>query len=100
MGFIRKVYAILSVQLCLTAGSITAVKVMPEWNEAMKTSPTIAGLAIGLLIISVIIEFAIVCCKNVARKTPTNYILLFVFTLCQAFVFAFICSNYPSNIVL
>ena len=59
-----------------------------------------AGLAMGLLIISVCIECAILCCKSVARKTPTNYILLLIFTLCQAFVFASICSHYPSSDVL
>ena len=59
-----------------------------------------SALALGLLIISVIIEFAIICCESVARKTPTNYICLFIFTACQAFVFAFICSMYPLDIVL
>ena len=35
LGFIRKVYGILSVQLCLTAGAITCVKTVPGWNEKM-----------------------------------------------------------------
>lgn len=96
LGFIRKVYGILSVQLCLTAGAITAVKTIPGWNDGMNT-PTMAGLAMGLLVASIAIECAILCCKSVARKTPTNYILLFIFTACQAFVFAFICSQYPAS---
>ena len=96
IGFIRKVYSILSVQLCLTASAITAVKLNDEWNDTMK-SPAMGGLAIGLLILSVCIECAILCCKSVARKTPTNYILLFIFTACQAFVFAVICSFYTAS---
>ena len=36
----------------------------------------------------------ILCCKNVARKVPINYILLTVFTLCQAFFFAWVASQY------
>ena len=91
LGFIRKVYGILSMQLCLTAGAITAVKTVPGWNEGINT-PAMGGLAMGLLIVSIAIECAIFCCKSVARKTPTNYICLFVFTICQAFVFAFICA--------
>merc|ERR1712165_236408 len=55
------------------------------------------GLAMGLLIISIVIECAILCCKSVARKTPMNYILLFIFTACQAFVFSFICAQYPAS---
>ena len=91
LGFIRKVYGILSAQLCLTAGAITAVKTIPGWNEGIQT-PAMSGLAMGLLIFSIAIECAILCCRNVARKSPSNYVLLFTFTACQAFVFAFICS--------
>ena len=35
LGFIRKVYGILSVQLILTTATITAVKTVPGWNETM-----------------------------------------------------------------
>ena len=96
MGFIRKVYGILSVQLIITASAITATKTIDGWNEQMK-SPAMNGLALGLLIFSVAIECAILCCKSVARKSPTNYILLFIFTICQAFVFATICAHYPAS---
>ena len=99
LGFIRKVYGILSVQLCLTASAITAVKVIPGWNEEIQT-PGMSSLAMGLLLISIVIEFAIICCKDVSRKSPQNYIYLFTFTICQAFVFAYICSFYPSENVL
>ena len=83
----------------LTFGAIAATKAVPELNETMQ-SPMVAGFAMGLLIISVCIECAILCCKSVARKTPTNYILLFIFTVCQAFVFASFCSHYPSSDVV
>ena len=81
LGFIRKVYGILSVQLCLTAAVITAVKTVPGWNERMQ-QPAMAGLAMTLLFTSIFIECAILCCKSVARKTPWNYVLLFTFTAC------------------
>ena len=55
LGFIRKVYGILSTQLLLTFGAIAATKAVPELNETMQ-SPMIAGFAMGLLIISVCIE--------------------------------------------
>ena len=35
LGFIRKVYGILSVQLIITTLAITAVKTVPGWNETM-----------------------------------------------------------------
>ena len=99
LGFIRKVYGILSVQLCLTTGAIASVKAIDGWNEAMQM-PTMGATAMGLLFLSIVIEIAIVCCQSVARKTPTNYIMLFAFTACQAFVFAYICAFYPTDKVL
>ena len=40
--------------MTLTASAITATKVMPGWNERMRT-PEMAGLAGGLMIIALII---------------------------------------------
>ena len=99
LGFIRKVYGILSVQLCLTAGGITAVKLVPGWNESVQT-PAMMGLAYGCIFIALIIQCAIFCCKSVARTTPTNYICLFAFTLCETFILSVICSQYPGEVVL
>ena len=79
----------------MTAGAITVTKTNEGLNETLRT-PAMGGLAIGLLVASIVIECAIVCCKSVARKTPTNYILLFIFTACQAFVFSVICSFYSA----
>ena len=94
MGFIRKVYGILSAQLLLTTASITAVKAIEGGDEYMQT-PAMSGIAIGALLLSIVIEIAIVCCKSVARSSPMNYILLFLFTAFQSLAFAYICSFYP-----
>ena len=96
MGFIKKVYGILSVQLALTTGAIAATKAVPAWNETMK-SPAMTGIGVGLLVVAMFISCAIICCKSVARKTPTNYILLFVFTACEAFAFSTICAHYQTS---
>ena len=42
-------------------------------------------------------QCAIVCCKSNARKVPLNYILLFVFTACEAFFFSYAASLYDAN---
>ena len=49
------------------------------------------------MIIALIIQISILCCRSVARKSPTNYILLFAFTICKAFIFSVICAQYPSS---
>ena len=79
LQFIRKVYGILSVQLTLTAACICAVKLIPGWNSGIQA---LWPFALGAILISIIVEIALICCRSVARKVPTNYILLLVFTLC------------------
>lgn len=57
-GFIRKVYGILSVQLLITAGAITWVKIDPALNAQFKQ---LGPWAIGAIIVATIIEFVIIC---------------------------------------
>lgn len=44
----------------------------------------------GLSIIAIIVTFgtliALACCEDLRRKSPTNYILLFVFTVAESFM--------------
>ena len=96
-GFIRKVYGILSVQLLLTGLVIAAVQWDRDLNAFMREQ---GPIAMGLIVLSIAIECAILCCKSVSRKVPTNYILLFVFTACQAFIFGVITSFYTATSVI
>jgi hypothetical protein len=57
------------------------------------------GLAIGAIIISFIIEMMLIC-TSFARRVPTNYILLLIFTLLEAFIFGHICSFYDTASVI
>jgi len=93
LGFIRKVYGILTVQLLFTFGCIAATKLDDDTNAFMKGQTIIA---ITLLIVSIIPQIMIICCRSVARKVPTNYILLLVFTLCWAFFFSWVCAQYTA----
>ena len=60
LNFIRKVYSILTVQLSITAGAVTAVKLNPELDETFQ-SPTINGISIGLLVAAIFIQCALLC---------------------------------------
>ena len=91
MGFIRKVYGILALQLSITAMSIGAVQLNPSMHAAMQEHGMMAGF---LFIVSVVIELALICNRDLARRVPTNYGLLAIFTLCQAFYFSFVTTFY------
>ena len=76
-------------QLSVTVAAITWTKLDPELDGWMKHQ---YWPAMGLFLVAFVIEIMILCCKGFARKVPTNYILLGIFTLCMAFFFAFATS--------
>lgn len=41
---------------------------------------------------SIVTLIVLVCCKNMARKVPTNYILLFAFTFFEAIGISSVCA--------
>ena len=59
-----------------------------------------SGLIIAALILGIAIQCTLLCCKNVARSSPTNYVLLAVFTICWTFIIGVICASYNPTVVL
>ena len=57
-------------------------------------------LAIVCGVVALIIGYVLACLKKIARSVPLNYILLLIFTLCQAYGVSFIASQYDSKTVL
>jgi FtsH-binding integral membrane protein len=98
LGFIRKVYSVLTFQLILTAliasiGFIDSVKnyYMNNWWPFW--------VSFGIMIVTCI---AISCFKTAARTVPTNYILLFLFTASESIIISFLISaiNDPKIIAI
>jgi FtsH-binding integral membrane protein len=79
--------------LLVTAGLITYVKANPSVNAHVKQ---MFGLAIAALIISFVIQIALICCRSVSRSVPLNFILLGIFTITEAFTFAYITTFYDA----
>jgi len=38
---------------------------------------------------AIVIMCCLMCCKNMARQVPMNYLLLFTFTLCEAYLVSY-----------
>ena len=95
-GFIRKVYAILTSQLILTFGFVLLVKSNETINNAVMD---MWYLAMPAMFLQMAIWCTLACCIKVARKVPTNYIMLGIFTLCWTFILGWICSYYPAEVV-
>lgn len=95
MGFIRKVYAILTAQLALTVIIAAPMQTMPpmwfaqnQWLLTLSMVFTIATIC------------AMSCCPKMAREFPSNYILLFTFTLFEAILVGFVSATYTAGSVL
>lgn len=96
-GFIRKVYSILMVQLSITLGLIALFLYHQPTREWVQRHPEMWWIALIVLIVTLI---AMACCTEVRRKSPMNFIFLFLFTIAQSFLLATAASNFQSEEVL
>lgn len=96
-AFIRKVYALLFIQLLITAAFTClfvfsdTVKNYVSGNVAMFW--TAWGLMFGFLLV-------LVCFENARRRVPWNYILLFSYTICMSYLVGVVSSYYNTSDVL
>jgi FtsH-binding integral membrane protein len=96
-GFIRRVYSILSIQLLVTLAFVLlfvyhqGVKNFTHRNPQLMFIPMVG---------TIVFVCMIACCESVRRNSPTNLIVLGLFTLCESIVVGFISSTYAPEIVL
>lgn len=96
LGFIRKVYSLLTVQLLVTMGFI-GLFFVPAVGDFSRANP---GLLIAAVICSFVFLIALVCIPSLRRKSPHNLIFLGLFTVCEGWLIGVICSRYQVEEVL
>ncbi len=82
----------------MTFGCVLAVVLNEKARMVVTGLPS--GLIILAIILSVIIEMSLMCCLDVARRVPSNYILLFGFTLLETFICTWFSAHYSPHLVL
>lgn len=97
LGFIRKVYGILSVQLTFTFLMCLVSHLSQSFNMFQIANPGFLWIS---LIGTVVTMICIMCFRSLARNVPTNYILLGIFTLCESYMISFICGATNWRLVL
>jgi len=98
MGFVRKVFSLLTIQLLFTAmiaGGCFAKRSDPKFAKLMANPAVLFGALAGFLATYI----ALVCC-DVDKKVPTNYILLTIFTFCQAIMVGHSVMRVPDGSVV
>lgn len=96
-NFISKVFGITMMQLTVTALIVAAFKFYAPIGAFIKTHPYLWWVAFGVSIITLL---CISCCEKARRKTPLNYILLFIFTLSQSVTLGVFTSYFDTEILL
>ncbi|XP_065569579.1 protein lifeguard 1-like [Artemia franciscana] len=96
-AFIRKVFTILTIQLAITAGLIAVFIYSPGVKQWTSQHP---GLALGIMIGTIVCIIVLACCDNFRRKTPWNYIVLFIFTILEGMMLGLMASSFDADDVL
>jgi len=94
MGFLRKVYTLLGMQLIMTTIIAAACMMTPQIKTFVHDNP-------WLLLITFILSIALLIALAAKRReTPINLILLAGFTVVEAFTVGVIVSFYETSVVL
>jgi len=98
LGFIRKVYSILSAQLLFTAFLSLFAFLVEPYREFLQESLWFIIICLVGTIVTVLLLF---CVPSLARKYPTNFMLLTLFTLFEGLLLASFTSFFePLDVVL
>ncbi|KAK5614744.1 hypothetical protein CRENBAI_018706 [Crenichthys baileyi] len=95
--FIRKVYAILMLQLFVTVGIVCLFTFCAPVRFYIQTNPS---LYMASYIMFFATYIALSCCGDLRRQFPWNIILLVLFTLSMAFMMGFVSSFYNTKSVI
>lgn len=94
LGFIRKVYAILSMQLFLTVVVSAFCMYNEKVHNFVRASP-------NMLMVGMIMSIGLIIALGVKRReSPTNMYLLFAFTAVEAYTIGTIVTFYDQVIVI
>jgi FtsH-binding integral membrane protein len=96
LGFIRKVYGILSAQLFMS--SLMCLLSMYS-KSYLQFQINNIWLLYFCLFGTIILSFLTLCFDSLLRKVPTNYIFLFTFTFMESYIIGFICGLMDPRIV-
>ncbi|CAF1222885.1 unnamed protein product [Adineta ricciae] len=92
-AFVRKVYAILMLQLLVTFGIVAIFQFTPAVRKYVQ-SPGGQWAYWSSYGVFLVTYLALACCKNVGRRFPVNLILLGLLTLSMAYMMGMISAYY------
>ncbi|NWH20332.1 LFG3 protein, partial [Grus americana] len=95
--FIRKVYAIISLQLLVTVGIIAMFTFVAPVRSFVQRNVAIYYASYAVFLVTYLV---LACCQGPRRRFPWNIILLSIFTLAMGLMTGTIASMYQTKAVL
>ena len=92
----RKVYGILMVQLTISLGFIAWFTYHEPTKNYVRHHTELWWTALVVMLVCLI---AMACCGDVRRKSPMNFIFLFIFTVAESFMLGFAASAFQTEAV-
>ncbi|NXQ69554.1 LFG3 protein, partial [Quiscalus mexicanus] len=96
-AFIRKVYAIISLQLLVTVGIISVFTFVHPVRSFVQRNAAIYYASYAVFLVTYLV---LACCQGPRRRFPWNIILLSIFTLAMGLMTGTIASMYNTKAVL
>ncbi|NWZ67946.1 LFG3 protein, partial [Acrocephalus arundinaceus] len=96
-SFIRKVYAIISLQLLVTVGIISVFTFVDPVRSFVQRNAAIYYASYAVFLVTYLV---LACCQGPRRRFPWNIILLSIFTLAMGLMTGTIASMYQTKAVL
>ncbi|KAK2903033.1 hypothetical protein Q8A67_007746 [Cirrhinus molitorella] len=96
-GFIRKVYLTLMVQLLITVGIICAFLYWETLNDWVKDT---YWFTYTMMCATFVLIFVLICCPDIRRKVPLNFIFLALFTIIEGLLLGSVVVYYSAEAVL
>lgn len=87
----------MQVQLLITFGVIALFVFHEPTQKWTYKHPELFWIAFAVMLVTLI---SMACCTNVRRKTPMNFIFLFLFTLAESFLLGIVSSVFEVEEVL
>ena len=97
MGFIRKVFGIVSAELIITILWVSIVKRSETLTQAIQANEALTVLSVGLAVTGVLL---LAFCRRLARMVPINYIILGITTLAIAYSTSVVCLGFPGELLM
>ena len=96
LGFIRKVYSILSFELFITTIFVIISATSESYRDYVEDNIWLFIVCLVLAIVDLLVLFFV---KDLHRKVPYNYILLFLFTLFESYTISCVTALYDPDVI-